>query len=89
MTKRCAVSGCEVLLVGRRDLCEGHFYRLPQSQREILDKHYGAEPWTPNGIRYAAEIAASVHVLEATGTRPTTGLMGRGSGYPSGPEKMG
>jgi hypothetical protein len=64
MCKRCAVTLCEVLVLGQRDLCSKCFGRLPQSQRDILDKHQGAAPDSPGATRYRAELAASIHVLE-------------------------
>lgn len=69
MCKRCAVTLCEVLVLGQRDLCSKCFARLPKVQRDILDKFSGAAPGTDGAMRYRAELDASIHVLD--GMKPT------------------
>lgn len=88
MSKTCRVPSCEVLLFGSRDLCDGHFNRLPDKARETLDRLLEAKPGSADAVRYAAEIDAAAHVLGNMGPKIQRGLMGRGSGYPTGPGRI-
>lgn len=51
-------------MVGARDLCAKCFGALPQHQRDVLDRYRGAAPDTWGGMKYRAELAASIHVLD-------------------------
>ena len=72
--KRCAVSGCNVLIVGKRDLCERHFNKLTLDERTRLDdlRDDGREV-------YGSALTAAVEKLE----RKTDQV--NAFGYPVGP----
>lgn len=86
--RQCALKDCETLIASHRDLCERHFMKLPEYQRQILDRLITAEKGSHDGHRYEAELAASVHVLEGLEKRPTT-TQGVRPGQPGGPGLAG
>lgn len=81
--KSCPIPGCEVLIVGARDLCGKHFMALPASQQKRLDELRGATAGSPNAIRYRAELEAAISCLERKARASQRALAE--PGYPASP----
>lgn len=87
--RSCPVPTCEVIPIGSTPLCEKHWERVPANVRAHVEA-------AAKRVRDAKTVAAQAYaerlydealakaVAEASKPRPV-GLMGRASGYPSGP----
>lgn len=82
MCRRCALPNCEVMVVGARDICARHFGLLSDADQKRLDE------LKPDGRGvYEATLERMVGKIEdRLRRRAIIGVMGRASGYPSGPE---
>jgi hypothetical protein len=65
MCRLCPVDGCEVLVVGDRDLCARHYARLTAGERERLER------LRPDGREvYTIALEAAVGRIEAEQRKP-------------------